>query len=476
MTLQLTNTLTGKKEVFKPIRKGHVRIYTCGPTVYDRMHIGHARTYGYWDILIRYLKYKGYNVFHVQNLTDVGHLTEEGEDKVEKRARKKGEEPMVLAEKEIQSFFEDMRSLNIQRADISPRATGHIIDMIGFNKRILENGYAYESNGNLYFDVHKFNEDYTYAKMAGMNLEKLQKTERVKKDPNKKHPEDFALWLKGKKEGGEEHLMKWKSPWSVGYPGWHIECCTMSTKYLGVPFDIHCGGKDHIFPHHPNERAQTLAAFGKEQANYWLHANFLSINEEEMSKSKGNIISVKEAVEEYGAETIRLWIASSHYRREVEYSKKILKQAENKLDKIYNSLLNLERAEGGAENYLMEDIKDLEVKFKEAMDNDLNTPMAVSHLFEFINKANKSLDNEKSILKKAKKKVQQLGKILGLALDLSKKKPSTNEQELLNLILELRQKLREKGEYELSDEIRTNLKAKGYQIRDTDKGQEVILL
>ena len=473
MTLKLFNTFTREKEEFKPIEEGKVRIYSCGQTIYDDLHIGNANTYAYWDILARYLEWKGYDVFHIQNITDVGHLTDDrdqGEDKVEKRAKEKGLEPMVLVEDQIKRYYEDMDALNIRRHDINPRATQHIHEMIEAVQKILDNGYAYERNGSVYFDVMKFHKDHGYATMSGMDIDQL-KTDasgRVGDEvEEKKSPLDFALWIKA----DPEHIMKWNSPWSVGYPGWHLECSVMSTKYLGEPFDIHTGGVDHIFPHHPNERAQNYGIYDKEEesVHYWMHAEFINIEGEKMSKSKGNFFTVRELVKEFDGEVIRYYIASSHYRKQVDFSKERLKSAKEELDKFYNTLNKIASAEGGSETSLKEEIEEAKRKFEEAMDDDLDTPKALNILHRFRKEVNKSLDNEKVLLEEAKDLIIELGGILGLTLS-EKREKGENTEELVDMIVEVREKLREKGEYELSDEIREKLRKVGVEVQDTEDG------
>lgn len=475
MTLKLYNTFTREKEEFEPIEKNKVRIYSCGQTIYDDLHIGNARSYSYWDILRRYLDWKGYEVFHVQNITDVGHLTDDrdqGEDKVEKRAKEKGMEPMVLVEKQLRRYYDDMDALNIKRHHINPRATQHIHEMIEAVKKIIGNGYAYERSGSVYFDVMKFHKDHGYAKMSGMDIGELETNAsgRVGKEvEEKKNPLDFALWIKA----DPEHLMKWRSPWSDGYPGWHLECSVMSTKYLGKKFDIHTGGVDHIFPHHPNERAQNYGIYNlnEEPVNYWLHAEFINVKGEKMSKSKGNFYTVKELLKEFDGEVIRYFLASSHYRKQVNFNKEKLEDAREELEKFYNTLNMIESSEGGKKQDLRDKIKETRKGFKEAMDDDLDTPRALTVLHEFRKEVNKSLDNEKEILEDSKELIIELGSIFGLKLSESGKREKDVE-EIINLLLEVRKKLREKEEYELSDGIRTNLDKLGIEVQDTEEGME----
>ncbi|MFB6076461.1 MAG: cysteine--tRNA ligase [Candidatus Aenigmatarchaeota archaeon] len=463
MGIKFYNTMSGKKEDFEPIEEGNVRMYTCGQTIYDDLHIGNARTYAYWDILKKYLKWKGFDVFHVQNITDVGHLTSKGQDKIEKRAKEKGKEPMVLVEEQLEKYYRDMRDLNIERHDINPRATGHIMEIIDMVKKIIENGYGYEVNGSVYLDIERFNKDYDYAKMSGMNIEDLKVGARIEKKQEKKNPLDFALWIKAP----EEHIMKWNSPWSVGYPGWHIECSVMSTKYLGKKFDIHGGGKDHIFPHHPNERAQCLAANDIDFVNYWLHTNFLSINEEKMSKSKGNFFTAREMIDKYGGEVLRLFFASSHYRKEVNFSEKNIENARNNLERIYNTMELVKRSDGGNKENIKEEIEVVKKRFEEVMDDNLDTPKAVDLLLNFSKKINKSLDNKPDILQKSVETLKELGSILGLKLE-SENDRKDFSKDLIELLIETREKLREEENYQLSDQIRSKLKKLGIILEDKD--------
>ncbi|MCD6398367.1 MAG: cysteine--tRNA ligase, partial [Candidatus Aenigmarchaeota archaeon] len=302
MTLKFYNTMSKKKEVFKPIRKGEVGMYVCGPTVYGLIHIGNARTFLTFDILYRYLKYKGFAVKYVQNITDVGHLTDVGEDKIMVGAKKKNMNVFDFVNLMIEEYLKDLKSLNIEKPTFLPRASEHIQDIIDVVKKLIENGYAYESNGFVYYDISKFK---NYGKLSGQNPEELQK--KVEEEHgSRKNKGDFALWI----PSPEDYPMKWESPWSIGFPGWHIECSTMSSKYLGLPFDIHGGGKDLIFPHHEDEIAQAEGATGKKFVNYWLHSEFIKINKKKMSKSLGNIISARDAVKKYGWRTIRYFLIS----------------------------------------------------------------------------------------------------------------------------------------------------------------------
>ncbi|MGM0405288.1 MAG: cysteine--tRNA ligase [Thermoplasmatota archaeon] len=473
MTLKLYNTLTGKKEVFEPLNKNQVRIYSCGQTIYEDMHVGNAKTYSAWDVLNRYLTWKGYDVFHVMNITDVGHLTDDadqGEDKVEKAAKEKKLEPMELVTKQVRKWYREMDSLNMKVHNVNPRATGHMVEMIEFVKDIIENGYAYEKNGNVYFDVLKFNEDHGYPKLDRRTIDDLEAGAggRVAEDElkEKRSPFDFALWIKA----DPEHLMKWPSPWSLGYPGWHLECSVMSRKYLGKRFDIHAGGEDHIFPHHPNERAQNMTRddMDEEPVKYWLHARFITVNGEKMSKSKGNFYTVEDLLDEYDGETIRMYFAGSHYRSQSDFSLDGLIEAKKRLERLYNTIRRVEKSEGGNNESLKEEIKGVRREFEMAMDDDLNTPSAVSTLLKFLNRINKNLDNKKRILDEAISTLRELSSILGLKLE--KESSDKGASDFIDFILEVRESLRERGEYDLADKIRDTLTEKGVIVEDSPQG------
>jgi len=471
MTLKLFNTLTREKEEFKPLEDGKVKFYSCGQTIYDDLHIGNARAYVAWDTLTRYLRWKGYNVRHVQNITDVGHLTDDGdqgEDKVEKRAKEMGLEPMELVENQIERYFEDTKALNIERQDIVPRATGHIQEMIEYVQKIIDNGYAYEVDGNVYFDVEKFAEDYPYGEMANKDIEQLKEEaeSRVEKDDNKMNQYDFALWLNAE---GTGHLMKWNAKFeleneiikSTGYPGWHLECSVMGQKYLGEEFDIHAGGKDHIFPHHPNERAQCFAATGEGQARYWLHNEFIQVEGEKMSKSEGNFYTVRELLEEYSGDAIRLYLLSSHYRSETDFSKEGLEKAEKELYKLRRAWHRAEKASG---DKLKERSKEVKKKFEEFMDDDLNTAKAKQLLLEFADEINREMDKGNDVSRRAGMVLNELcDDALGISLF---RKTGKKEVEMANYLKEIRDDLREDELYELSDEIREKMPEFGWEIED----------
>ena len=472
MSLELFNTLTRQKEEFEPEEEGKVRFYSCGQTIYDDLHVGNARAYVLWDTLRRYLEWKGYTVRHVQNITDVGHLTDDGdqgEDKVEKRANELGIEPMELVEDQIERYFEDTKAINVERQDIVPRATGHIHEMIEYVKKIIENGYGYEVDGNVYFDVDKFAEDYPYGEMANKDIEQLKEEaeSRVEEDDKKKNQYDFALWLNAE---GTGHLMKWESPWSTGYPGWHLECSVMGQKYLGEEFDIHAGGKDHIFPHHPNERAQCFAATGKGQARYWLHNEFITVEGEKMSKSKGNFYTVRDLLKEgFSGDAIRLYIVSSHYRSETDFSIEGLEKAQKELKRVRRTIKKIgwdEEPEGKHSFGDQGEYEGLVGEFEEAMDDDLNTAKAKQVLMKAVADANEILDDGEKPAVDYSNALIELFDILGVDV---RPQSRDKESEMANLLIELREKFRDQEDYETSDYIRDSLEKIGFDIEDTDQ-------
>lgn len=470
MSLRLFNTLTREKELFEPIEEGKVRFYSCGQTIYDDLHIGNARAYVVWDTLTRYLRWKGYDVRHVQNITDVGHLTDDGdqgEDKVEKRARQLDLEPMELVEDQIERYFEDTKALNIKRQDIVPRATGHIQEMIEYTQRIIDNGYAYEKNGNIYFDVDRFSKDYEYGEMAKKDLKSLkEKAEgRVDPDENKKNQYDFALWLNAE---GSSHLMRWNAKFDIknriieseGYPGWHLECSVMGQKYLGDLFDIHAGGKDHIFPHHPNERAQCHAASGSGQANYWLHNEFVKWNGEQMSKSTGNFVTVRELIDKgYDGDALRLYINSSHYRSETNFSIEGIENTEKEYRQIKRTVKKIRDREDDFDL----NVSKVEDNFEEEMDDDLNTARAKQVLMKFVGEVNSKLEDDHDIDDRVADKLVELFQILGVNIESD---ISDKECELVETLIELRDEARKNENWKKADFIREKLENIGYEIED----------
>lgn len=472
MALSLYNTLGKKKEQFKPINPGKVSMYTCGPTVYDFIHIGNIRAYVVPDVLRRYLEYTGYEVRQIKNITDVGHLTHDddlspgdsGEDKVEKKAKKEKKTP-----EEIARFYEDYfrkveKEINIIPAQYFPRATAHIPQMIKLIERLIEKGYAYEKNGNVFFDVTKFAE---YGKLSGNTLENLKVGARLEEHPDKKNSWDFALWLKAP----AQHIMKWDSPWSLGYPGWHIECSAMSMEYLGDTLDIHSGGADNIFPHHEAEIAQSEAATGQKFVNYWIHNRLILIDGEKMSKSKGNFYTLDDIKKKgYQPMDIRMLIISAHYRSPLNFTWDSLDQAKSNLATINNFYTRLLRHEAASSDKLSNMTLDSYKKdFEEAMDDDLNTPKALAVVFQFVSDGNKLLDeNLLGNPGEVKKLLEIFAKILGLVLEIAEIPAEVQK------LAEERKEARENKDFKKSDELRDAIDKFGYIVEDTKDNNFII--
>ena len=476
-TLYIYNTLAKKKEKFEPITPGFVGIYVCGPTVYDHSHVGHAKSYISFDVIVRYLRFLGYKVKYVQNLTDVGHLlgdSDEGEDKISKKARLEKLEPMEVAESYARSYFEDMDLLGNIRPDISPRASGHIIEQIDMIGELIDRGLAYETDGNVYFDVRKFPD---YGRLSGRKIDELEAGVRVKVAEDKRHPADFALW----KKAAPEHLMKWNSPWGKGYPGWHIECSSMSTKYLGETFDIHGGGLENIFPHHECEIAQSEGTFGKPFAKYWVHNNMVTVDGVKMGKSLKNYTTIKDAVQNYMPLAIRFFILMSHYRSSLDFSEKALDAATTGYKKIQNFILRIQNAIDSADENAEGKILPgdaFESNFREAMNDDFNTPQALAATFDVISEVNKILDDKKS--QPGKPELQQFQKILtstlGDVLGLIGKEQTDIEasgddfNRVMDVLLDVRSDLRKEKNFQIADKIREGLNSIRISIKDTADG------
>ena len=465
MTLRVFNTLTKRKEEFVPVEKGKVGMYVCGPTVYDYIHIGNARSFVAFDVIRRYLEYKGYKVTYVSNLTDV-------DDKTIKRAKETGISLQQLGEKYSDAYFNDLTKLNIKKPSINPRATQHIEEIINLIQTLIDKEYAYVVDGNVYYDISKFED---YGKLSGNKAEALEAGARIEVDPHKRNPADFALW-KMRKPGEPA----WNSPWGKGRPGWHIECSVMSMKYLGKTLDIHAGGKDLIFPHHENEIAQSEAATGKPFAKYWLHNEWLTVNGEKMSKSLGNFITAHEAIEKYGSQVVRLFLASVHYRSPIDFNDRSLKQAERNLEKLLNAMEKFdalregERKRAGGEE-LLEKVEKIRQKFEEAMDADFNTALAVSTLFSLTREINRYVKNHVEIRAEVKKKIIGIAKRLVedvLGIKMERRKPETDKlvENLMNLIIDIRRQMREREDWKTADEIRAKLRALGLVLEDTLEG------
>jgi cysteinyl-tRNA synthetase len=483
MALIIYNTLSRRKEEFQPLVKGNVGMYVCGPTVYGHSHVGHAKSYICFDIIVRYLRYLGYKVTYVQNITDVGHLlgeTNEGEDRLLKASRIEQKHPMQVAEEYTRSYFDDMDALGVTRPDISPRATGHISEQIELVEEIIRKGYAYEVNGSVYFDVSK---DKDYGKLSGRSTDDTETGTRVELRSEKRHPNDFALW----KRAEPEHIMRWRSPWSVGFPGWHVECSAMSMKYLGITFDIHGGGMDNQFPHHECEIAQSEKATGKPFVRYWIHNNLVTVNGQKMSKSLGNVILLKDAFKKYSPRVIRFFILQSHYRSTLDFSDEALAGAERGLEKITNALRHLQaeiskRKTSGSDKTPENmgagiDLAGFRNAFIEAMNDDFNTPQAIAVIFDLSREVNSMLTSGSasiSLLSDIEACYADFGeKILGIIGEDEKIKKSDDASlldQLMRLIVNIRSEARSKKLWDLSDSIRNMLSKAGIVIEDTKDG------
>jgi cysteinyl-tRNA synthetase len=473
--MKIYNTLTGRKEEFVPLIPNKVKIYACGVTVYDHCHIGHARSAIVFDVIRRYMKYKGFDVKYVRNFTDI-------DDKIINRAKQEGIAWDAVAKKYTAEYYKDMDRLGVGRADVEPKATEHIEEIIGIIKGLIEKGYAYEVDSSVYFSVAKFPE---YGKLSKRDMEEMIAGARVEVNDRKKNPLDFALWKKSKE--GEP---SWESPWGLGRPGWHIECSAMSIKHLGESFDIHGGGADLLFPHHENEIAQSEAFTGRPFARYWVHNGFITIDKEKMSKSVGNFFTIKEVLDKFDPEVVRFFLLSTHYRSPVEFSDEQLREAESSIDRYYSTIVRindfLEKEDSGKEEFsnageILEGLLlSFQEKFKEAMDDDFNTALALGHIFELIREANRFLDNKPSgsknreLLLKTKEVLLKTGFILNIFgrtpyewyLSLMKiRKIGLSEKDIPEKIRE-RQAARQRKDWHTADTIRKELEEKGIILED----------
>ena len=485
MGLELYNSLTRRKEEFKPLKKGKVGIYVCGPTVYGHAHLGHAKSYISFDVLIRYLRYLGYSVTYVQNITDVGHLTDdadEGEDKVAAAARKEKKHPMALAEHYTRSYFEDMDRLNCVRPDISPRASGHIVEQIELVKTLLEKGYAYEVNGSVYFDVSKFKD---YGKLSGRNIEEMLAGARVEVSPEKKAPVDFVLWKKAE----PNHIMQWPSPWGMGYPGWHLECSVMSMKYLGKTIDIHGGGLENQFPHHECEIAQSEAANGVQFVRYWVHHNMVTVDGQKMGKSLNNFITLKQAfsgvherlTRSYDPLAVRQLILNSHYRSPLDFSDAALFAAQSGYEKITETVRMVRKnmlaaPKGDIDKDLAAQLTQLREKFEAAMNDNLNTSIALSVLFELVRTTNKLL--EEGTTAETLSVIDGLfgrlgGDCLGIVREEYVETGGADDKMvdgLVGILIEQRSQARKRKDFAAADAIRGKLNKLGIVLEDKPEG------
>lgn len=462
--LKIYNTLTKKKEEFKPIDPPNVSMYVCGPTVYDYFHIGNARSFIMADMIRRYLQYKDFNVKYVMNITDV-------EDKIIKKSNEENRSTKKVSEEYTKAFLDDINRLGIKKATVFPKATDHMDDIIKMIKELEENGKAYSVNGNVYYDVDKFD---GYGKLSGKKTDDLESGSRVEVNKEKRNPLDFSLWKKAKE--GEP---SWESPWGKGRPGWHIECSAMSCKHLGDTFDIHAGGNDLIFPHHENEIAQSEGANEKQFVNYWIHFGFLNINEEKMSKSLGNFFTAREILEKYSAEAIRLLFAQTHYSGPLNFNEELLQSANKGLEKFYNLAEKIE--EEIAKNKTGEvpefDIDKYYFGFENAMNDNFNSPQAVAIIFDFVRDANKVISRSENIDKEFYVKIKDFlnktaGGVLGIINFDSLKETGGDslEKELIELFINLRTDAKKNKNYELADKIRDELKNLGITLKDSKDG------
>lgn len=482
--LVLYNTLSREKENFLPFHPPHVGIYVCGPTVYGDPHLGHARPAITFDILFRYLQFIGYKVRYVRNITDVGHLendADDGEDKIEKKARLQQLEPMEIAQYYTLRYHKAMDELNVLPPSIEPRASGHILEQIELAQNIESNGYAYESEGSLYFDVEKYNELHHYGKLSGRNIDEVfENTRKLDGQEWKRKSYDFALW----KKASPEHIMKWPSPWSNGYPGWHLECSAMSVKYLGKEIDIHGGGMDLLFPHHECEIAQNTASHGKQSVKYWMHNNMITIDGQKMGKSLGNFINLEEFFtgnhknlkKAYSPMTIRFFILQSHYRSTVDFSNEALQASEKGLKRLLEAGELINKLHVSTKSTV--DIKSIREKCFEALNDDLNSPIVLAHLFEAARIINSVSSGTETINQQDKAELNSLFEdflynILGI-----KDESKSNDNSLvsfnkaIDLLLNIRMEAKLRKDWATSDKIRNKLTELGFEIKDTKEGFE----
>ena len=460
--MKIFNTMTRSKEEFKPLEEGKVKMYVCGPTVYNYIHVGNARPFIIFDTLRRYLEYRGYDVTFVQNFTDV-------DDKIIKRGHEEGIAPEEIAQKYIKEYFVDADGLGIKRASVHPQVTENIEQIIEFVKELEDKGYAYAVNGDVYFDTQKFE---GYGKLSGIKQEELEAGSRIEVNDQKKHPMDFVLW-KVKKEGEPG----WTSPWGEGRPGWHIECSVMSRRYLGDTIDIHAGGQDLKFPHHENEIAQSEARSGKTFSNYWMHNEYININNEKMSKSKGNFFTVRDISKLYDLEVVRLFMLSTHYRNPINFSDEILNQSKAGLERLYNAKERVEfiisklndNAENADELKLEEELNSFRQRFIEAMDDDLNTADALSIIFELARFMNSNV-NENSTKEFANKVLDEFNELTGVLNVVNKKHEEDMLDEEIEALIQKRTDAKKNKDFKLADEIRNELLEKGIVLEDTRQG------
>ena len=479
-TLKLYNTLTRKKEVFEPLHAPFVGMYVCGPTVYGEPHLGHARPAIVFDLLFRYLKFLGYKVRYVRNITDVGHLehdADEGEDKIAKKARIEQLEPMEVAQYYMDAYHDAMDRLNVSRPSIEPRASGHIIEQIQIVQQILDQGYAYVSEGSVYFDVPKFDRDFGYGKLSGRVLEEMYaNTRTLDGQEEKRHPADFALW----KKAAPEHIMRWPSPWSDGFPGWHVECTAMSTKYLGKTFDIHGGGIDLMFPHHESEICQSRVANGCASTRYWIHNNMITINGQKMGKSLGNFITLNEFFsgkhellqQAYSPMTIRFFILQAHYRSTVDFSNEALQSAQKGMERLMQAYHKLPHLKASAQSTVQ--TAGSFQKCLDAMNDDLNAAMVIAELFELCKAINAVHDGKAAMTQQDIDECRKVFETFAFQILGLKDETASDQTEvlggLMDMILDIRQQAKAAKDWPTSDRIRDRLQALGITVKDGKDG------
>jgi cysteinyl-tRNA synthetase len=476
------NTLTRRKEEFVPLKAPFVGLYVCGPTVYGDPHLGHTRPAITFDLLYRYLRSLGYKVRYVRNITDVGHLehdADDGEDKISKKARLEQLEPMEVAQYYADRYHDAMRALNVLPPSIEPHASGHIIEQIEMTKEILKNGFAYESNGSIYFDVEAYNKKHHYGKLSGRVLDEMRaNTRELDGQSDKRNPFDFALW----KKAAPEHIMRWPSPWSDGFPGWHMECSAMSTRYLGETFDIHGGGMDLMFPHHECEIAQSVAACGHDAARYWMHNNMITINGQKMGKSLGNFITFEQLTtgnhpllaQAYSPMTIRFFILQAQYRSTLDFSNEALQAAEKGYERLMKAMKTLSKLKASEKSSV--DISDIEPRCKAAMDDDLNSPIVISVLFDAVRLINQIYDGQQTISAADLDDLRRVMHlyvfdILGLRDDLAGDNNRLLGQ-LIDTVLDIRMQAKQAKDWATSDRIRDSLTALGIKVKDRKDGSD----
>lgn len=468
MVLKIFNTMTKRKEIFKPMKNKEAKLFVCGVTEYDHVHLGHARTYAFYDTLVRFMRHQGYKVTYLQNVTDVGHLTEEGEDKVEKKAVQENKSPQQIVDFFLRHHLENFDRLGLLRPDLLKKATDHIPEIIGQIKTLLKNGYAYAVNGSVYFDISKFKD---YGKLSRNVPKNLITGARVEVNTEKDDPRDFVLWIRAPRS----HLLKWDSPWGTGYPGWHIEDTAIALKYFGPQYDVHGGAIELGFPHHEAEIAQAEATTGKKPyVKYWVHTGLLTIRKEKMAKSKGNFVRLVDALNKNSPEILRMWIASTHYRKPLDYNEKDIENARRRVEKISEVLERIRensRKVVDGSQILANRLHKIRDRFIAAMEDDMNTPLALSRLFEIVSIANKTIDSGKYStieLKSAEKLIEELGGFFQIVPAEKDKRKITDEARKL---IQMREKARKDGDFATADRIRERLRKDfGIVLEDTPKG------